>query len=91
MDLPPEQVLRGGSLVELTAREFDVLALLASSPGRVYSREQIMSQLWNGHFYGEVRSTDVHVQHLRRKVEPDPKNPRYVLTIRGVDYRFADI
>ena len=91
VDLLRRQVLCSGSPVELTAREFDVLALLASSPGRVYSREQIMRHLWNGDFYGEVRAADVHVQHVRRKVEPDPKNPCYVLTVRGVGYRFADI
>ncbi len=91
VDLLRREVLCGGSPVELTNREFEVLTLLASSPGRVYSREQIMSQLWNGDFYGEVRAADVHVQHLRKKVEPDPKNPRYVQTVRGVGYRFANI
>ncbi len=91
VDLLRRQVLSAGSLVDLTAREFEVLALLASHPGRVYSREQIMAHLWDGDFYGEPRAADVHVQHVRQKIEPDPKNPRYLQTVRGMGYRFADI
>jgi two-component system alkaline phosphatase synthesis response regulator PhoP len=91
VDLLRRQVLSGGSLVDLTAREFEVLALLASHPGRVYSRDQIMAHLWDGDFYGEPRAADVHVQHVRQKIEPDPKNPRYLQTVRGMGYRFADI
>jgi two-component system alkaline phosphatase synthesis response regulator PhoP len=91
VDLLRRQVLCGGRPVELTAREFEVLTLLASHPGRVYSREQIMSHLWNGDFYGEVRAADVHVQHVRSKIEADPKNPRYLQTVRGMGYRFADL
>jgi two-component system, OmpR family, alkaline phosphatase synthesis response regulator PhoP len=91
VDLFRRHVLSGGSQVELTAREFEVLALLASHPGRVYSREQIMRHLWDGDFFGEPRAADVHVQHIRSKIEPDPKNPRYVQTVRGMGYRFAEI
>jgi len=91
VDLFRRQVLSGGSPVELTAKEFEVLALLASHPGRVYSREQIMRHLWNGNFFGEPRAADVHVQHIRSKIEPDPKNPHYVQTVRGMGYRFAEI
>jgi DNA-binding response OmpR family regulator len=89
VDLFGRQVLADGELVELTAKEFDVLSLLASHPGRVYSREQIMRHLWNGEFFGEARAADVHVQHIRKKLEPDPKNPRYVQTVRGAGYKFA--
>jgi two-component system, OmpR family, alkaline phosphatase synthesis response regulator PhoP len=91
IDLLKRLVLSGGSPVELTAKEFEVLALLASYPGRVYSREQIMRHLWDGDFYGELRAVDVHVQHIRKKIEPDPNKPRYVQTVRGTGYRFADI
>ncbi len=76
--------------VELTAKEFEVLSLLASHPGRVYTREQIMSHLWDGKLYGETRAADVYVQQLRSKIESDPKAPHYVLTLRGVGYRFAE-
>ncbi len=91
VDLLKRLVFSGGTPVELTAKEFDVLALLASHPGRVYGREQIMRHLWDGDFYGELRAADVHVQHIRKKIEPDPNNPRYVQTVRGTGYRFADI
>ena len=91
VDLLKRMVLSGGEAVELTAKEFDVLALLASHPGRVYAREQIMRHLWGGDFYGELRAADVHVQHIRKKIEPDPNKPRYVQTVRGTGYRFADL
>jgi two-component system, OmpR family, alkaline phosphatase synthesis response regulator PhoP len=89
VDLFGRRVLAGGREVELTAKEFDVLAFLATSPGRVYSREQIMRHLWNGEFYGEARAADVHVQHLRKKIESDPQRPQYLLTVRGAGYKFA--
>jgi two-component system, OmpR family, alkaline phosphatase synthesis response regulator PhoP len=88
LDLLKRLVFSGGEPVELTAKEFDVLALIASHPGRVYSREQIIGYLYEGSFYGDGRSADVHIQHLRKKIEPDPKNPRYIRTVRGVGYRF---
>jgi len=90
VDLLKRQVVAGGEQVTLTAKEFQVLALLAAHPGRVYGREQIMRHLWDGDFFGEARAADVHVQHIRKKIEPDPKNPRYVQTVRGAGYRFAE-
>ena len=91
LDVLRRQVVVEGTTVELTAKEFDVLALLAEHPGRVYEREQIMRHLWGGDFFGEPRAADVHVQHIRGKIEPDPKNPRYLQTVRGVGYRFAEL
>ena len=91
LDLLRRQVTVEGAPVELTAKEFQVLALLAAHPGRVYGREQIMQHLWDGDFFGEARAADVHVQHIRKKIEPDPKNPRYVQTVRGMGYRFAEL
>ena len=75
----------------MTAKEFEVLALLAAHPGRVYRREQIMHHLWDGDFFGEARAADVHVQHIRKKIEADPKNPRYIQTVRGMGYKFAEL
>src|SRR5215218_4202249 len=75
VDLRGRRVTSGGSNVDLTAKEFEVLALLASHPGRVYGREQIMRHLWDGDFFGETRAADVHIQHIRKKIEPDPKTP----------------
>ena len=90
IDLFKREVVSQEEPVFLTAKEFDVLVLLASSPGRVYSREQIMRHLWDGNFFGEARAADVHIQHIRKKVEPDPQNPRYILTIRGSGYKLTD-
>src|SRR5919199_2495096 len=91
IDLVRRKVLVRERPVELTSREFDVLALLASYPGRVYGREQIMAHLWGGDFYGEARAADVHVQHIRKKIEPDPTNPRFIETVRGAGYKFAEL
>jgi DNA-binding response OmpR family regulator len=91
MDLLRRQVWVGDKRVDLTAAEFEVLKLLAAHPGWVYSRQQIMEQLWDGEFYGEVRTADVHVRNIRRKIEIDPKDPRYVLTVRGMGYKFAEM
>jgi DNA-binding response OmpR family regulator len=91
IDLLRRQVWVGDDRVDLTAAEFEVLRLLAAHPGWVYSRQQIMEQLWDGEFYGEVRTADVHVRNIRRKIESDPQNPRYILTVRGTGYKFAEI
>jgi two-component system, OmpR family, alkaline phosphatase synthesis response regulator PhoP len=91
IDLLRRQVWVGERRVDLTAAEFEVLRSLAAHPGWVYSRQQIMEQLWDGEFYGEVRTADVHVRNIRRKIETDPQNPRYILTVRGMGYKFAEI
>jgi len=90
VDLSRRHVWAGGERVELTTTEFEILSFLAAHPGWVYTRRQIMQHLWDGDFYGDVRSADVHVQRIRKKIEPDPKNPRYIHTVRGMGYRFSD-
>jgi DNA-binding response OmpR family regulator len=90
VDLSRRHVWAGGKRVELTTTEFEILSFLAAHPGWVYTRRQIMQHLWDGDFYGDVRSADVHVQRIRKKIEPDPKNPRYIHTVRGMGYRFSD-
>lgn len=91
VDLSRRQVWVHGKRVDLTTTEFEILRFLAAHPGWVYSRQQIMQQLWDGNFYGETRSADVHIQRIRKKIEPDPKNPRYIQTVRGMGYRFTDL
>lgn len=91
VDLSRRQVWVHGERVDLTATEFEILRFLAAHPGWVYSRQQIMQQLWDGNFYGETRSADVHIQRIRKKIEPDLKNPRYIQTVRGMGYRFTDL
>jgi len=79
-------VRRDGEEVYLTFSEFEILLKLARSPRRVFTREELMNHLWKGSFYGDLRSVDVHVRHLRQKVEADPSNPAIIRTVRGVGY-----
>jgi DNA-binding response OmpR family regulator len=74
--------------VQLTYVEFELLRTLASHAGRVYTREQLLQALWGGSDYREPRTIDVHVRHLREKLERDPRDPELILTVRGVGYRF---
>ena len=79
-----------GREVELTAREFDLLYHFASNPGRVFTRSQLLDQVWGSGHDGYEHTVNSHINRLRAKVEPDPANPRFVLTVRGVGYKFAD-
>jgi DNA-binding response OmpR family regulator len=79
-----------GEAVQLTYVEFELLRTLASHPGRVYNRRMLLEALWGGADYREPRTIDVHVRHLREKLERDPREPEYVFTVRGVGYRFRD-
>jgi DNA-binding response OmpR family regulator len=76
--------------VRLTYVEFEILAALAASPGRVFTRETLLEQVWGDSAYRDPRTIDVHIRHLREKLERDPKNPEYLFTVRGVGYRFRD-
>jgi DNA-binding response OmpR family regulator len=91
IDLTRRQVIAQGSQVELTAAQFNIVTLLASHPGRVYSRGQLMATVWGTDFSGDSRAADMQIRNIREKIEPDPKNPRYVLTARGMGYKFAEI
>ena len=88
IDLATRDVEVRGKPVQLTYVEFELLRTLASHPGRVYSREMLLQALWGGSEYREPRTIDVHVRHLREKLEPDPRAPEFILTVRGVGYRF---
>ncbi len=90
IDLARHLVTVRGEPINLTRSEFQVLRLLAESPGQVFSRKEIMEELWQTEFRGDVRACDVHISNLRQKVERDPQNPELVLTVRRVGYRFAD-
>ena len=90
IDLARHLVTVRGEPTNLTRSEFQVLRLLAESPGQVFSRKEIMEELWQTEFRGDVRACDVHISNLRQKVERDPQNPELVLTVRRVGYRFAD-
>ncbi len=90
IDLPRRTVEVRGELVQLTFVEFELLALLASNPGVVYSRRQLLERLRGGADYREPRTIDVHVRHLREKIEVESREPELILTVRGAGYRFRD-
>jgi DNA-binding response OmpR family regulator len=92
MEIDParRKVLIEGREVDLTDQEFRLLHLLAGHVGIVFSREALLSKIWRGDTFVTVRSVDTLVKRLRRRIEPDPSNPRYLLTVWGVGYKFAD-
>lgn len=79
-----------GEEAPLTFVEFEILATLARSPGRVFTRDMLLSGIWGDSSFRDQRTIDVHIRHLREKVEADPKDPEYLFTVRGVGYRFRD-
>ncbi|MBK5224253.1 MAG: response regulator transcription factor [Acidimicrobiia bacterium] len=86
--IPDEGVVtRAGAEVHLTKTEFRLLVELASSPGRVFSREVLLERVWGYGYFGDGRLVDVHIRRLRTKVEADPANPRHVVTVRGLGYK----
>jgi len=89
IDLHARDVLVDGAEVRLTTSEFELLQLLASEPGRVFTRAAIMEHLWHTPFVGDERAADTHVSNLRRKVERDPAQPQRILTARGVGYKLV--
>ena len=82
-------VYKNGRPLELSAREFDILCFLSAAPGRVFSREELMEQVWGYEYYGDLRAVDVAIRRLREKVEDQPASPRYIMTKRGMGYYFA--
>jgi DNA-binding response OmpR family regulator len=70
--------------------EFEILSALARAPGRVFTRDMLLSRIWGDSAYRDQRTIDVHIRHLREKIERDPKDPEYLCTVRGVGYRFRD-
>jgi two-component system alkaline phosphatase synthesis response regulator PhoP len=88
VDLNNKTVSRAGESVELTAQEFRLLVQLISNPGRTFSREQLISGAWGVDYEGTPRTVDTFVRQLRQKLEPEPDEPRYIVTARGLGYRF---
>ncbi len=88
IDLGRRRVDRGGEERDLTALEFDLLAKLASQPGRVFSRRQLLEAVWGWDYVGDERVVDVHIRNLRRALSDDAANPELIGTVRGVGYRF---
>jgi DNA-binding response OmpR family regulator len=90
IDEARHEVRRGEAALSLTPTEFGLLAALAASPGRVFTRLQLLERVQGEAFEGYERAIDSHIKNLRQKVEPDPRRPRYVLTVFGVGYKFAE-
>ena len=90
IDIARHEVERDGEPIELTLLEFNLLATLATYAGMVLSREQLLERVWGYDFYGEVRVVDVHIGHIRQKLEIDQANPQFIETVRGVGYKFTD-
>jgi DNA-binding response OmpR family regulator len=91
IDMARRRVRINGRDVELTDQEFRLLHLLATHAGIVFSREALLTRIWRGDTYVTVRSVDTLVKRLRRRIESDPSNPRFLLTVWGVGYKFADV
>lgn len=90
IDKRRHEVTLSGQSLDLTPLEFNILERLASEPGRAWSRNDLLDEVWSTEYEGYQRNVDPHINRLRRKIEPDPKNPRYVLTVRGVGYKMNE-
>lgn len=87
IDEEKHEVLKRGEKLDLTLKEFELLNILAKNRGKVLSRNYLLDEIWGYDYFGETRTVDVHIRHLRKKIEDDDKNPKYIETIRGVGYK----
>lgn len=90
VDLLQHRVRLDGKDINLTSKEFALLSFLVANAGNVYSREQLLEQVWGYDYYGDVRTVDVHIRHLREKLEQDPGNPNLILTVWGTGYKIRE-
>lgn len=90
IDFQRHTVFKGGKPLDLTQREYELIKFLAATPGKVISRQELMSQVWQYDYYGDLRAVDVAVRRLREKLEDNPAEPVYVMTKRGVGYYFSE-
>ena len=90
IDLLQHRVRLDGKEIDLTTKEFALLSFLAANAGRVFSREQLLEQVWGYNYYGDARTVDVHIRHLREKLEEDPGNPELIITVWGTCYKFRE-
>ncbi len=88
--LDRHEVQKKGEIVDLTLKEFELLKLLVMNKGKVLTRDFLLDRVWGYEYYGETRTVDVHIRHLRQKIEDDDANPRYIETVRGIGYKFRE-
>ncbi|MFN4219852.1 MAG: response regulator [bacterium] len=89
VNVTTREIYKGDQLLELKPKEFDLLKLFITNPGRVFSRQYLLEQIWGYDYLGDTRTVDVHVRRLRQKVEDNPDNPVYIKTVHGVGYKFV--
>jgi len=87
VDMARHQASKGTTMLDLTPKEFDLLTFLARNKGLVFSRDQLLEKVWGYDFAGDTRTVDVHIRWLRQKIETDPDNPKYLITVRGTGYK----
>ena len=90
MNLENHTVTKSGEIIELTAKEFDILRLLMENPRRVYTKAQIYSLIWNDAYMGDENAVNVHISRLRTKIEDDPRKPQVVITVWGIGYKLGE-
>jgi DNA-binding response OmpR family regulator len=90
VDTGMRRLTRDERVIDVSAREFDIVRLLAEAAGRVVERQQLFANVWGPSFYGDERALDVYIRMIRKKIEPDPSRPQYLHTVRGVGYRLAE-
>ena len=88
IEIDQRRVTSGDDILNLSTKEFDLLAFLVNNRGRVFSREQLLERVWGYDYMGDTRTVDVHIRWLRRKIETDPAHPIHLITVRGVGYKF---
>lgn len=91
LDSARHRVTKNGREIALSLREYELLYELMKHPGRVLTREILLNRVWKTDFVGDTRTVDVHIRYLRQKIEDEPDSPRYILTVRGVGYRFVEL
>jgi two-component system, OmpR family, alkaline phosphatase synthesis response regulator PhoP len=89
IDFEKHEVVKSGNVIDLTLKEFELLEVLIKNKGRVITRDFLLDRIWGYEYIGETRTVDVHIRHLRQKIEDDDRNPEFIETIRGVGYRFS--
>jgi two-component system alkaline phosphatase synthesis response regulator PhoP len=88
INLETHQIFKDGNEIFLTLKEFELLEKLMKTPGRVFTRDELLESIWGYDYIGETRTVDVHIRQLRKKIEKDDKNPELILTVRGIGYKF---
>lgn len=88
VDFEKHSLTKAGEKIELTLKEFELLEVLIKNKGKVMTRDFLLDRIWGYEYIGETRTVDVHIRHLRKKIEDDDKNPKFIETIRGIGYRF---